>query len=155
MFLNPDIINSTSSAQVLEIACKFPSIITVTEIHKLDDEWNELQFMDPNDFLTFSQHLERCGRGYFLGKRKQNGRYSWQKRFPVILKLTMSLLSLPHSNADIKRIFSHVTIIKTKARNSVKAKTLEALIVTKLSLGCTCLTFKLGSSLCKCVNIDV
>ena len=31
MFLNPDTINSTSSTQVLEIASKFPNIITMTE----------------------------------------------------------------------------------------------------------------------------
>ena len=56
MFLNPDTINSTTSTQELEIVCMFSNIITVTERRKLDDEWNELQFMDPNKFLTFIQH---------------------------------------------------------------------------------------------------
>ena len=158
MFLNPDTINSTSSTKVLEIASKFPNIITATERHKLDDEWKELQFMDPNDLPTFRDHAGNQHRKdvvTFWGNISRMVDTSQQKRFPVISKLTTSLLALPHSNADVERIFSHVTIIKTKARNSMKTKTLEALILTKLSLGCTCVTFRPGSSLCKCVNIDM
>ena len=79
-----------------------------------------------------SQHLVSTGNISRMVDTSQ------QKRFPVISNLTMFLSSLPHSSADVERIFSHVTIIKTKGRNSMKTKTPEALILTKLSLGCTC-----------------
>ena len=41
-------------------------------------------------------------------------------RFPTVGKLTKSLLSIPHSNADVERIFSHVNLIKVKQRNQLK-----------------------------------
>ena len=80
---------------------------------------------------------------------------SQQKRFPTISKLTTTLLSLPHSNADVERVFSHVTNIKTKMRNSMKTTTLEALIVTKLALPSSCVDFKPDISMCKCVNLQM
>ena len=61
----------------------------------------------------------------------------------------------PHSNADVERIFSHVNHIKTKTRNSMKTKTLDAIILTKRSLPCTCVEFKPDSSMCKCVNLEM
>ena len=85
MFLNPDTINSTTSTKALEIACKFPSIITVTERLKLDDEWNELQFTDPNDFsTTFIQHWKDVDVVTFWDNISRMVDTSWQKRFPVI-----------------------------------------------------------------------
>ena len=41
------------------------------------------------------------------------------------------LLSLPHSNADTKRVFSAVNLMKTKTQNKLKCQSLEALMSTK------------------------
>ena len=58
-FLNPETINSTPSSDVINLASKFPNIIPTTDIHTLDDEWRELQFMDPNDLPSISSETVR------------------------------------------------------------------------------------------------
>ena len=155
IFLNPATINSTSSQEVMTIASNFPNIIPPAEIRNLDDEWRELQFTDPSNLPCTSSDVHRKDVVTYWGTISQMVDPSQEKRFPTISKLTTSLLSLPHSNADVERIFSHVSNIKTKSRNSLKTKTLEALILTKLSLPCSCVEFKPDSALCKCVNVDM
>ena len=63
-------------------------------------------------------------------------------RFPTISKLTKSLLSLPHSNAEVERVFSQVALMKTKLRNSLKSSTLDSILITKQSLPSSCVDFK-------------
>ena len=62
-------------------------------------------------------------------------------RFPTISKLVKSVLSLPHSNAEVERLFSQVTLIKTRQRNKLKTKTLDALLMAKHGLPSTCFSF--------------
>lgn len=42
-----------------------------------------------------------------------------------------NLLSLPHANVDVERIFSSVNLIKTRTRNSLKTRTVRALLISK------------------------
>ena len=55
IFLNPDTINSTSATEVVKLASKFPNIIAPSELHSLDNEWRELQFMNSNDMPTYTK----------------------------------------------------------------------------------------------------
>ena len=41
------------------------------------------------------------------------------------------LLSLPHANVDVERVFSSVNLIKTKHRNRLQTSTVRALIKCK------------------------
>ena len=91
----------------------------------------------------------------YWGKISQLVDTSGERRFPTISQLTTSLLCLPHSNAEVERIFSHVTNIKTKSQNVMKTKILEALIVTKLCLPCSCVDFQPDSSLCHSVSLQM
>ena len=47
--LNPSTINSNSSQEVISLARSFPNIINDAELQSLDDEWREIQFLDPHD----------------------------------------------------------------------------------------------------------
>jgi hypothetical protein len=94
-------------------------------LRKIDDEWRELQFTDPNDLPGPSiTDNHRKDVMMFWGHISRRVDTSGEKRFPTVSKLTTSLLSLPHSNANVERIFSHVANIKTKTRNSMKTRTL-------------------------------
>ena len=42
-----------------------------------------------------------------------------------------SLLSLPHANVDVERLFSSVNLIKTKSRNRLHTRTVGALLNVK------------------------
>ena len=55
-------------------------------------------------------------------------------KFPILGYFVKSLLCLPHSNADVERIFSQVTLIKTKKWNRLKTTTLGSLIMNHSGL---------------------
>lgn len=51
--------------------------------------------------------------------------------FPDISRIVTGILSIPHSSANVERVFSIQNIIKTKERNKLHCKTLSNLIQTK------------------------
>lgn len=70
--------------------------------------------------------------------------------FPTIGMLTTSF---PHSNADVERLFSQVSLTKTKQRNSLKTSTVDALLMVRASLtDTTCVNFKPSTEICKNIN---
>ena len=115
-------------------------------------EWRELQFMDPCDLpkLPEGQRDIASFWGAVSNMSNPDG-----KRFPIISKLTQALLSLPHSNAVVERIFSQVTLIKTQKRNSLRTSTMDALLMVKQHLPCSCVEYNPDTSLCKCINVDM
>lgn len=46
----------------------------------------------------------------------------------------MSLLSLTHSNAEIERVCSQMNVVKTKLRNCLSVKTLNAILYIRFGL---------------------
>ncbi|KAF0745153.1 Uncharacterized protein FWK35_00028234 [Aphis craccivora] len=54
--------------------------------------------------------------------------------FPNLSELVLVVLTLPHSNAGVERVFSMLTDIKTKKRNRLNPNTVKALIRTKLDI---------------------
>ena len=60
-FLNPDTLHSTKVADVLQIASKFPNVVSTEDLRKLDDEWRELQFIDRSDLPEYSGHRVDVG----------------------------------------------------------------------------------------------
>ena len=96
--------------------------------------------MDPSE-LPSSSSAYRKDVVAFWGTVSQMTDTSGEYRFPTVSRLMTSLLSLPHSNAKVKRIFSKVAITKTKLRNSLKSSTLDSILVTKQSLPSSCFAF--------------
>ena len=153
-FLNPDTLHSTKVADVLQIASKFPNVVSIEDLRKLDDEWRELQFIDRSDLPEYSGH--RVDVGTFWGSVGNIRDGSGGLRFPTVGKLTKSLLSIPHSNADVERIFSHVNLIKVKQRNQLKTSTLDALLMVKQGLPCeSCVKFCPDLDMCRCIKTSM
>ncbi len=146
-FLNPDTINSTSASDVIALASKFPNIIPEDDLHRIDHEWRELQFLDPSDLPTTS--CRRKDVVLFWGGISEITDTSGESRFPTISRLTKSLLVFPHSNAEVERVFSQVVLLKTKIRNKLKSSTLDSLLMSKQSLPCSCVKFKPDSLMYK------
>ena len=150
-FLNPDTISSTTVAQVLETASLFPNIMSIEDIEKIDDEWREITFMDRTEY---SGH--RSDVGSFWGSVGKIRNVSGSLKFPAIGKLTKALLAIPHSNADVERIFSHVTLIKVKQRNKLKTSTVDALLMVKQGMPCqSCIEFTPDQDMCNCMNTSM
>lgn len=54
--------------------------------------------------------------------------------FSDLAALALTVLTLPHSNADVERIFSHMNIVKSKLRNRLCIKSLNAILTIKYGL---------------------
>ncbi|KAK4291750.1 hypothetical protein Pmani_035437 [Petrolisthes manimaculis] len=108
--LDPENVREGKPKSVIPLALKFPNIIKKQYYEELNKEWRGLtlfeipslrESMEPEQFW-FNVSKEKCGDG---------------QRFPKLSKLMNNLLSLPHSSAAAERIFSMVSIIKTKHRS--------------------------------------
>jgi hypothetical protein len=51
-----------------------------------------------------------------------------------ISELALKVLILPHGNADVERVFSLITDVKTKKRNKLSTDVLSAIIRIKMDL---------------------
>lgn len=54
--------------------------------------------------------------------------------FPLLAQFVQNLLTLPHSSANVERLFSSINLMKTKIRNRLTTDTLTGLLFTKSGL---------------------
>lgn len=126
---DPEKLQQTNVADITRFASNFPNIIGGNDLIKLDDEWRELQFTASVDLPPYGG--SRADVATFWGSVGKIEDCSGNLKFPIIRKFITSLLSIPHSNADVERIFSHVNLIKVKQRNKLKVSTLDSLLKVK------------------------
>ncbi|KYN09295.1 hypothetical protein ALC57_18591 [Trachymyrmex cornetzi] len=92
-----------------------------------------------------SEHLiKQMGKDYFSKKKLNNESF-----FPNLENLVNAVLSLPHSNAEAKRIFSIVTDVKNKKRNRIDVTSLDAVCKVRSSFqahNVDCRTFQVDST---------
>lgn len=140
-FLDPLALSTTQCSEVIDVASKFPNILEPTDLVALEEEWRQLSFTEPP--FIFNSRKDRIDQ--FWGEIDEI-------KFPTVNLFVKSLLALPHSNADIERVFSKVALIKTKHRNRLKTSTLDALLMVQCGLPNDCVHFDPDSNMCKCVN---
>lgn len=73
-------------------------------------------------------------------------------------KLADIVLALPHSNADVERVFSMCSDIKTKKRNQFISSTISALLRVKIDMkncNSNCMTFPIDKKLIHDYNKNV
>ena len=110
---------------------RFPNLV-VGDVQQLDDEWRQMAFAE----IPFS--YDEMAVDEFWGKVGAIANGTETLQFPMLSAFMKSLLFLPHSNADTERIFSQITLIKTKVRNKLSTQTVNALLITKDAiLDCT------------------
>lgn len=51
--------------------------------------------------------------------------------FPLLSQFVQKLLALPHSSANVERLFSSVNLLKTMTRNKLSTDTLQGILHTK------------------------
>ena len=57
-----------------------------------------------------------------------------QAQYPLLTKLYAIALTVPMSTAEVERIFSQLSLIKTNHRNRMKEETLQKLLNVKLNM---------------------
>lgn len=131
-FLNPEIAlgeRDNSSDQIIyniieRFPSKFDKLQVAQEWRKLPDDFSEeeiqlLKVMNIEDFWHKVSSIKGPDDKYM---------------FENIAKVAQLCLSLPHSNADVERLFSKVTNIKTYHRNKLRTETVAALTRIQLDL---------------------
>lgn len=54
--------------------------------------------------------------------------------FKELAEFALSLLAMPLSNADAERVFSHINLVKSRLRNTMKTATLSAILLVRYDL---------------------
>ncbi|XP_076049531.1 protein FAM200B-like [Oratosquilla oratoria] len=102
-------------------------------LQRLDDQWRILPLEGDNSALN-TEDIDKFWTT--LSKDKPN--------LTDLSQFALSVLSLPHSNAECERVFSKINLFKTKARNRLKTATVNgALLATECmkSTGSCCKNF--------------
>lgn len=71
------------------------------------------------------------------------------EKYKELTKLVEICLSLPHNSANYERIFSTITLNKTKIRNKLSTETLSAILYSKTIRNQNCFDYKISPDLLK------
>lgn len=115
------------------LARRFPQLVNEMDLQKLSDEC--LVYDSSRSILPEAESVEDYWQE--VGEMKDEGK----PRFPHLTTLAKGLLILPHGNADVERIFSHLKLIHTDKRNLLGASTINSILHAKFQ-DTPCYSFK-------------
>lgn len=127
-FITPENAMNMKPRSLREVFKAFPYLQTICNCEYADLEWRNLGIdtevgsFGENDVVEFWKSQ--------LGKKKMNG----EPKYPNLMKVVGCVMSLPHSNAAVERVFSQLNLIKTDLRNSLKPCSLVSLLHIKNGL---------------------
>ena len=138
-WLLPRVHDYNNVGKVLLTASCLPQVITEEDKAQLREEFMDYCTSElPSDFTQASTH-EVDTYWHAIGQLKDTDA---KVRYPLLTRLAKSVLIIPHGNADVERMFSHLGLNKTKLRNSLGADTLTALLQLQCNIKEPCFTFK-------------
>lgn len=95
------------------------------DIAKLDEQWRQIHLLNwKNTKNTKEFWYEVLKFEDAVG----------ENRFNDLATFAISLLVLPHSNADVERLFSMMNVVKTKQRNRMKFDLLSSILTIRAGL---------------------
>lgn len=122
-FINGDYSNNS----VFEILKEFPNFVEETEKQDLDSEFRELNFLNFNEIFE-NKEIDLYNFWKTISEIKRGSSFS---AFPVLSKFIQNIMTLPHSSANVERIFSQINLNKTKIRNSLENESIEGILYCK------------------------
>ena len=119
-WLLPRIHDYNNVSQVLHVASHLPQVIRDEDQAQLHEEFMDYCTSElPPDFTPTSTH-EIDAYWHKIGQLKDT---CGKLRYPLLTRLAKSVLIIPHGNADVERMFSHMGLNKTKVQNSLGVDT--------------------------------
>lgn len=120
----PENIKNKKHASIVPLAMELKlSGIVENMYNDLDREWRTLRNYNldsvGNDSEAFWDYVSKIKTG------------EGNLAFPLLINLVGHIFTLPHSSANVERVFSSLNIIKTKNRNKLKTDALIGLLHTK------------------------
>lgn len=95
------------------------------EIDRIDSQWRN---------LTIVKWQETKSTEKFWVEVSNYKDAAGVNSFQDICHMALSVLSLPHSNAEVERLFSQINIVKNKLRNRLTSKTVSAVLAVRSGL---------------------
>ncbi|CAG4997779.1 unnamed protein product [Parnassius apollo] len=108
---------------IIELAQEFGC--QANEIERIVIQWRNIQHTDWEN---------KCSTVEFWSEVHEYKDSADNNPFSELASLTISILSLPHSNAEIERVFSQMNIVKTKLRNRMSLHTLNSILHIRYGL---------------------
>ncbi|XP_032690779.1 uncharacterized protein LOC116853718 isoform X2 [Odontomachus brunneus] len=144
-FLDPEIALHEENRVLFPNLTNVAKRFGISDITTLCNEWQILpsQFDDANKIVLANFEILEMWNTIFEKKNCNNEPF-----FPNLEKLVHGVLSLPHSNAEAERIFSIVTDVKNKKRNSISITSLDSICKIRSSFqthNVECSTFQVDS----------
>lgn len=96
-------------------------------VTELDREWRSLRNMT----FHFTEKNVEPTPGEFWKHVSSIKKGDQSPMFPLLCEFVRKLLALPHSSANVERLFSAINNMKTVQRNRICTETLEGLLRTK------------------------
>ena len=121
--LSPKIAHNLSVPSFAEIYESLPYLTEVADLEDVDKEWRA-HAMNP----SLNDEME-CSEYWRVALHDKNS--AGNKIYPNLAKIMSVLLSFPFSNAAVERLFSQLSLIKSKHRASLKQESLVALLQPK------------------------
>lgn len=125
-FINPENALNRHPNSLINVFKAMPYLGEICCKEMADMEWRQVAL--EGKFRDVKEPVE------FWQKQFQQVSINDEKKYPNLCKVVGTALSLPHSNASVERIFSHLRRIKTDIRNSLKEESLVGLLHTKYGL---------------------
>lgn len=121
--LGPTQVFSENKESLAKLITRFPNIISQENILELDLEWRQLSNLKPvSDHMNFDELIN-----YLQDQKNGVG----EPLLPHLVTFFKAISCLPHSSAAAERLFSQLSLIKTKYRNKLEIDTCDALLLTK------------------------
>ncbi|XP_026293858.2 uncharacterized protein LOC113217962 [Frankliniella occidentalis] len=122
------------------------------KLQELDDQWRRLPLDDDVKDLLGEEEID-----VFWHKVGQLTDCEGSPKYAILSDFAMAVLSLPHSNADVERIFSKVTLTRTKMRNRLITPTVEGLCLASEHVKSTpqcCQSFEPTDKMFNCMTSE-
>lgn len=128
--LSPANIHTAPDSALQQLAQRFPQVIPAAQVGDLVDELSDLQ---ARRVAISLKQLQADPERFWVavGEHKQLDGASQQ--YPLLHRLMTSMLCLPHTTADVERLFSALNLIKSSLRTRLLRATLVACLRCKVN----------------------
>lgn len=142
-------VKSGKTNSVISVCRLFPNVIDLKHFQDIDTEWRILRNTEkikdfPDDVELFWEKISllKNGEGHPM--------------FPLLSQFVFNILSLPHSSANVERIFSAVNLMKTTQRNRLSTETIVGLLHAQRHIkgdgSNNCFNFDINKQMSACMS---
>ena len=120
------VVAASGRDDLVPVLVMFPNLVNRQSLEELSSQWRSIPAESkhlPPQYLKSPE--------VFWGKLNELKNGLGSSKYAELCTFMFSVMSLPHSSACVERIFSAVSVVKTKSRNRLAVDTIYSLIRTR------------------------